>query len=116
MDTQNTIQVEPTFLSLPGEEREAIISLGATLRLSYLKKRLFLAESKVRNFEEQYGITLTQLEAEGLPDDADYHMHEDYIMWGHWSDVIDRIKTDIVALEGIVKQGLYLGELSYAGH
>lgn len=115
MDTRDTMQVEPTFLSLPGEEREAIISLGATLRLSYLRKRLFLAESKVRNFEEQYGITLTQLEAEGLPDDADYRMHEDYIMWGHWSDVIDRIKMDIAALEGIVKQGLYLGELSYAG-
>jgi len=116
MDTRDTMQIEPTFLSLPGEEREAIISLGATLRLSYLKKRLFLAESKVRNFEEQYSTTLAQLEAEGLPDDADYRMHEDYIMWGHWSDVIARIKTDIAALEGIVQQGLYLGEPSYAGH
>lgn len=100
---------------MPGEERETIISLGATLRLSYLKKRLFLAESKVKNYEEQYGVTLTQLEAEGLPDNADYRMHEDYIMWGHWSDVIGRIKADIAALESIVKHGLYLGELSYAG-
>ena len=112
MDTR---KVEPIFLLLPGEERETLISLGATLRLSYLKKRLFLAESKVKNFEEQYGVTLTQLEAEGLPDDADYRMHEDYIMWGHWAAVIDRIKTDIAALEGIVQQGLYLGEPSYAG-
>jgi len=115
MDTKNTLQVEPTFLSLPGEERETIISLGATLRLSYLKKRLFLAENKIRHFQEHYDTTLAQLEAEGLPNDADYHMHEDYIMWCHWSDVVDRIKTDIAALEGIVQQGLYLGELMYAG-
>jgi hypothetical protein len=115
MDTRDTMQIEPTFLSLPGEERETIISLGATLRLSYLKKRLFLAENKIKHFQEHYGTTLAQLEAEGLPDDADYRMHEDYIMWSHWSNVIDRIKTDITALESIVKQGLYLGELSYAG-
>lgn len=115
MDTRSAIQVEPTFLSLPGEERETIISLGATLRFSYLKKRLFLAENKVRHFQEQYGITLAQLEAEGLPDDADYRMHEDYIMWGHWADVLDRIKTDIAALEDIVQQGIHLGEPSYAG-
>lgn len=115
MDIRNTMQAEPAFLSLPREERETIISLGATLRFSYLKKRLFLAENKVRQFQEQYGLTLAQLEAEGLPDDADYRMHEDYIMWGHWSDVLDRIKTDIAALEGIVQQGLHLGELSYAG-
>ena len=115
MDTRDTIQVESTFLSLPGEEREAIISLGATLRLSYLKKRLFLAENKVLYFQEHYGITLDQLEAKGLPDDADYCMHEDYIMWHHWAGVVDKIKTDIAALEEIVQQGIYLGELSYAG-
>lgn len=115
MDTRNTMQVEPTFLALPGEEREAIISLGATLRLSYLKKRLFLAENKVLYFQEHYAVTLAQLETEGLPDDDDYRMHEDYIMWQHWAGIVDKIKTDIAALEGIVQQGIYLGELSYAG-
>ena len=115
MDTGDTGQVESTFLSLPGEEREAIISLGAALRLSCLKKRLFLAENKVRHFQEQYGTTLAQLEAEGLPDDADYRMHEDYIMWHHWAGIVDKIKTDIATLEGIVQHGIYLGEPSHAG-
>lgn len=45
--------MEKDFLSLPGGEREAIISLGATLRLSYLRKRLFLAENKIKQFEQE---------------------------------------------------------------
>lgn len=112
MDTR---KVEPIFLLLPGEERETLISLGATLRLSYLKKRLFLAESKQRHFQEQYGVSLAQWDVEGLPDDADFNMHEDYVMWHHWADVVDKIKQDITALEEIVQQGVYLGDLSYAG-
>lgn len=118
MDTGEKTQVERTFLSLPREERETIISHGAALRLSNLRKRLFLAESKMQHFEEQYGVTLTQLDAQGLPDDAGYEMHEDYIMWHHWAAVADKIKKDIVSLEEIAQQGLYLhiGELSYAGY
>jgi len=116
MNTSVEMQVEKTFLSLPREERETIISHGAALRLSNLRKRLFLAESKVRHFEEQYTITLTQLDAEGLPDDAGYEMHEDYIMWHHWAEVADKLKDDVASLEKIAQHGLYLGALSYAGY
>jgi len=116
MDSDVKKQVERTFSSLPREEREAIISHGAALRLSSLRKRLFLAESKVQHFEEQYKVTLAQLDAEGLPDDAGYEMHEDYIMWHHWTAVADKIKKNIASLEEIARQGLYLGELSYAGY
>jgi len=116
MDISVGTQVEKTFLALPREEREAIISQGAVLRLSNLRKRFFLAKSKVRFFEEQYGTNLTQLDAAGLPADAGYEMHEDYIMWHHWAEVVEKIKADIVSLEKIAQQGLYLGELSYAGY
>lgn len=108
-------QVEKTFASLPREEREAIISHGAVLRLSSLRKRLFLAQSKERLFEERYGINLTQLDAKGLPDDAGYEMHEDYIMWHHWAAVAGKLEEDIASLETIAQQGLYLDELSHAG-
>ena len=109
-------QVEQSFLALPGEDREAIISLGTTLRLSYLRKRLFLAESKVQHFEEQYGVTLAQLEAEGLPDNADHRLHEDYVMWHHWAEVADKLKPEVASLEDIGRHGLYLGETLYAGY
>ena len=109
-------EVEKAFLALSPEEREAVISHGVALRLSDLRKRLFLAESKIRHFEEKYKITLAQVEARGLTDDADYEMHEDYVMWRHWAGVADKAKRDIAVLEKIAQHGLYLGESAYAGH
>jgi hypothetical protein len=109
-------EMEKAFLRLSSEEREAVISHGVALRLSHLKKRLFLAESKIRHFEEKYKITLGELEVRGLPDDADYEMHEDYVMWRHWSGVASKVKGDFDVLEKIAQQGLYLGETKYAGH
>jgi hypothetical protein len=103
MDTGIKTQVEKTFLSLPREERESIISHGTALRLSDLRKRLFLAESKVRHFEEKYKLPLAQLDADGLADDADYEMHEDYIMWHHWAAAADKIIKNIASLEETVK-------------
>ena len=108
-------QMGRTFLSLPLEERNVIISHGAALRLSDLRKRLFLAVSKVQHFEEKYEITLARLDVDGLADDADYQMHEDYIMWHHWTAVASKIEKDIASLEEIAQHGPYSGELSNAG-
>jgi hypothetical protein len=36
----------------------------------------------VRRFEEKYQTTLTQLDTDGLPEQADFEMHEDY-MWSN---------------------------------
>lgn len=108
--------VEKAFLALSPQEREAVISYGVALRLSDLKKRLFLAESKLRHFEEKYRTTLDRIEANGLADDADYQMHEDYLMWRHWSGVADRAKMGIAALEEIAQYGLSSGESAHVGH
>ena len=72
--------IEGLFSSLPQGERTAIISYGIAIRLSDLRKGLFLAESKVKHCEGKYQTTLAELDAEGLPDDADFEMHEDYII------------------------------------
>lgn len=110
-----TVQLEKTFLSLPRAEREAIISYGAALRLSDLRKRQFLAQNKVQAFETKYHITLAQLEAGGLPDDADFEMHEDYIMWRHWQEVLEAVSQDIAAVERVAGQGLYSQRASNVG-
>jgi len=109
-------RIEGLFSSLVPEEKASVISYGVALRLSDLRKRLFLAESKVQQFEEKYHTTLQDLDAEGLPDDADYEMHEDYIMWHHWADVTEKTRERIVSLREIAEQGLYVGENIYAGH
>jgi len=110
-----TNRIEELFSSLVDEEKARVISHGVALRLSDLRKRLHLAESRVRHFEETYGVSPQDLEAEGLPDDADYEMHEDYVMWRHWAEVTEETKARIAALEEIAEQGLYLGETLRAG-
>lgn len=115
MTIDMTARLEQAFLSLPRMEREAIISYGAAVRLSGLRKRHFLAQSKIQGFEKKYGMTLAQLDATGLPDDASFEMHEDYIMWRHWQDVLETVTRDIAALEKIAAQGLYLEDVSHVG-
>lgn len=106
MSTEPTTDIERVFSSLPPQERETIIRHGVALRISDLKKRLFLAQSKVRQFEERYDTTLERLETEGLLDNASYEMHEDYIMWRHWTSVAQKAMHDMNSLQSIASHGL----------
>lgn len=106
--------IESLLSSLPHDERAAIISYGIAIRLSDLRKRLFLAESKVEHFERKFQTTLAELDAEGLPDDADYEMHENYILWHHWAEVIGKTRKALASLEEIASSGLCLGEVIHA--
>lgn len=102
------------FASLPQDEKAAIISYGVAVRLSDLRKRIFLAESKVKHFEEKYQTTLAELDTKGLPDNADYEMHEDHILWHHWAEVRDDTRAALASLEGIAGSHR-LGEMLHAG-
>jgi hypothetical protein len=53
MDVQT--QVEQSFLALPGEDREAIISLGTTLRLSYTACGHKLRFLRLASFPHAFG-------------------------------------------------------------
>lgn len=107
--------IEKAFLSLPQAERETIIRHGVAFRMADLRKRLFLAESKVRHFEEQYQTTLEHLDTAGLPDDASYEMHEEYILWHHWATVVQKVTQEIDSLQDIARQGLQGGAVANAG-
>lgn len=115
MGSGDILSVEKIFQSLPHEEREAIIRYGVAFRLAELQKRLFLAESKERYFEEKYGTTLDQLEAQGLPDDAGVEMHEEYLMWRHWRQAASKAKEYISAIQEIAQGGIPAEELHAGG-
>ena len=106
MESVGNDMIENKFSSLSAEEKLSVISHGVALRLSEWKKRLFLAESKVRFFEEKYHISLAELDTKGLPDDADHEMHEDYIMWHHWIEVVEKAKKQVADLEAIAAYGI----------
>ncbi|MBF0411572.1 MAG: hypothetical protein HQK70_02535 [Desulfamplus sp.] len=99
--------IESQFILLSNEEKLSVISHGAAVRLSDFNKRLFLAQSKIRFFEEKYRKQLSELEESGLPDDADYEMHEDYIMWHHWTKEAAKSQKQIDSLQAIVVYGVY---------
>jgi hypothetical protein len=109
------VQIEAAFSSLPQREREAVITHGAMMRAASLQQRLFLAQSKVRSYEEKHQTTLTQLNQQGLPEQADYEMHEDYVAWSHWAEVAEQCQKDLTILEKITSQGLVTGESDHAG-
>ncbi len=98
--------IENKFSSLSAEEKASVISHGVALRLSEWKKRLFLAESKVRHFEEKYHTSLNELDTNGLPDDADHEMHDDYIMCHHWADAVKKAKKQVRDLEAVAVHGV----------
>ena len=67
MDTEMMTALERAFSALSREERETIIRHGVALRVADLKKRLFLAESKVRSFAVRYQTTLGSSMRAGSP-------------------------------------------------
>ena len=106
-------EIEKKFSTLPDKDRETIISYGASLRLTSLKKRFFLADQKVKFFENQYKTTLKKVETGGIPDDAGHEMHEDYIEWSHWVRAAEKCKKEIVLVQGIAQQGLRTEDFPY---
>jgi len=79
---------------LPDEELACIVKQGAILRLPYLEARLLQAREHVKSFTTKYGTTLHDLRSQGLPENAGYEMHEDFIEWEYWGDVLQ--ETGIV--------------------
>jgi hypothetical protein len=109
-------EIEKKFSTLPDKDRETIISYGASLQLTSLKKRFFLADQKIKSFENEYKTTLEKVEIAGIPDDASHKMHEDYIEWSHWVGAAKKYKKEIALVQGIVQQGLKTEDFPYVGY
>ena len=89
------------FHSISPEDRAEILSIGAAFHRLSLQKRLAWAQTKVQTFQARYHTTLNQLEAEGLPDDAGFAMHEDYVEWHYWSKVLEQTQSTLDTLVAI---------------
>ena len=94
--------LERAFHSLAPEDRAEIFSVGAAFHRLNLAKKTERAESKVRELEARYHTTLTQIEAVGIPDDADYGMHEDYIEWHYWSRTLEQSQKALSTLSALL--------------
>ena len=110
MEPSRRKKIETLFEKLPPESKAAIIVHGVALYQSMLKKRFVLAKAKIQQFETKYQISLSQLDNDGLPEDANHEMHEDYIMWHHWHDTIEKTNEQISLLEKIADNSVAVNE------
>ena len=86
------------FRTLSPKDQAEILRIGVAFHRLSLEKRLARARNKVQAFETRYCITLDRLQADGLPDDADYAVHEDYVEWCYWSRVSKQTRRTLDSL------------------
>ena len=101
MSTKTLTPVSDVFATLPREDQREIFNIGTAFRLLDLQKRLAHAQENVREFEAKYRTTLDVLESKGLPEDADYEMHEDYIEWHYWARVREKTQDTLNVLMSV---------------
>ena len=89
---------------LPQKELTAIFKQGAVLRLPYLEGRLLKAEREVQLFKKKYKTSFNKLKTSGLPNNAGHEMHEDFIEWEYWNDVLNETKETIAKLKKLTTQ------------
>lgn len=92
------------WVELPVPEFIPILQQGALLRLPYLESRLREARAQVRAFEEKYTLTLVALQTQGLPDDATYQMHEDFIEWEYWDEEVHKVAESLENVRTILEK------------
>jgi hypothetical protein len=100
----DTIVSVMDIAELPAQEMLSILRQGSILRLPHLEARLRQAEERVAGFETTYQTTLDVVLAQGLPDDADYQFHEDFIEWEYWQEVFRETRTIIENVNLILKK------------
>ena len=74
------------------------------MRLPYLEGRLLQAREEIKRFQEKHRTTLDTLKLQGLPDDADYEMHEDFIEWEYWTDVLHKTEKTVKSVKTLLEE------------
>lgn len=78
---------ERVFHSLLAVDQMEVMVFGASFHRLNLEKKLERARATIQAMELRFGVTLDRLELQGLPDDAGYAMHEDYVEWRYWQQI-----------------------------
>ncbi len=89
---------------IPIGELASIFKQGALLRLPYLEGRLLQAREHIKGFEKKYGTTVEHLRSHGLPEDADYVMHEDFIEWEYWDDMQRETEMVVKSIKALLEK------------
>ncbi len=97
MSIQELVQT----VEMSPQEWSSVLQQGAVLRLPFLEGQQSHAQDQIQQYEQKYNTTFPH---QGLPDDADYAMHEDYIEWEFWMDKLQRVEADIDGIRAILRE------------
>ena len=90
-----------TQVKLTAQDWERVLRLGAQGHSSELEAELARVERAIATFEKRYGMPLSHLEKDGLPAEASFEMHEDYIEWSSWDNRRKDLLSRLAALQGL---------------
>jgi septation ring formation regulator EzrA len=100
--TQMTVNIPKVLASLSPKEREGLIREGVyeavQTRIRQIKAEITESEKQVSSFEEKYGISLEQFEKR-LGNSESFQAHEDYNDWFFWSEVLNKNRRMLSALQ-----------------
>ncbi len=92
--------IESTGVKLPAQEWERIIQLGMDGHIKELESELARTIKNIQMLEVKYKMTFARLEEVGLPDNAGWKEHEDYVEWSSWegyrtelNDKLDKLRA-----------------------
>jgi hypothetical protein len=83
--------VTESAIQLPIKVWQRIVQLGVERHVQELEAQLEEAQQQIAGFERKFGMSFVDLEQEGLPEDADWQVHEDWVEWSSW----EGLKTDL---------------------
>lgn len=85
------VRVPDQFANLPEDTREQLLRAGvheATRAwIRQLESELADADAEIERYEERYGATFAEFEAEQLPNLDALEAHEDYNDWFYWEQI-----------------------------
>lgn len=99
-----TIKELNRMSEIPEKELASIIKQGAMLRIPYLEGRLAQAKENIKLYEKKYNTKLKQLQNKGLPENTGFEMHEDFIEWEYWHDVVQENEKIVRKLKRLIEE------------
>ena len=70
----------------------------------YVLRQITTLRQEVDRFEQKYGMTLTRLRRDGLPNDASIEMHEDFVEWSGWNRTCEETGRILASLQPLVER------------
>ena len=77
--TEISISEKLNEIDIPQQEKDLIIENGLRFRILESENELRKVNSEIHSLEDIFGKEFEELERVGLPDNADYKMHESFM-------------------------------------